>query len=69
MKNLILLVCACGLFVLNSCVQNEEWQDLFNGTDLDGWEIKGAEENNFFVEDGMIVAEARMGIPNPIPVS
>jgi hypothetical protein len=53
MKIIILSVCTVGFLVLNSCHQNKEWQDLFNGNDLDGWEIKGAEESNFFVEDGI----------------
>ena len=69
MKILIVSVCTFGLLVLNSCRQNEEWQDLFNGNDLDGWEINGGEDSNFFVEDGMIVAETKMGIPNTFLVT
>ena len=69
MKIIILSVCTVGLLVLNSCRQNEEWQDLFNGNDLDGWEVKGAKESNFFVEDGIIVMETKMGIPNTFLVT
>jgi hypothetical protein len=69
MKIIILSVCTVGFLVLNSCHQNKEWQDLFNGNDLDGWEIKGAEESNFFVEDGIIVMETKMEIPNSFLVT
>ncbi len=64
MKKPILLLCAIGLLFLISCNQNGGWVDLFNGTDLEGWEVKGASESNFFVEDGILVAETKMGLPN-----
>lgn len=69
MRIIVLSVCTFGFLLLNSCRQNEEWRDLFNGNNLDGWEIKGAEESNFFVEDGMIVMETKMGIPNSFLVT
>ena len=64
MKKPILLLCAFGLLSLISCKQDGGWVDLFNGTDLEGWEVKGAPESNFFVEDGILVAETKMGLPN-----
>jgi hypothetical protein len=64
MKRPILLLCSIGLMSLISCKQDGRWVDLFNGTDLEGWEVKGAPESNFFVEDGILVAETKMGLPN-----
>lgn len=64
MKKPILLLCVIGLLSLISCNQDGGWVDLFNGTDLEGWEVKGAPESNFFVEDGILVAETKMGLPN-----
>jgi hypothetical protein len=64
MKKPILLLCAIGLLSLISCKQDGGWIDLFNGTDLEGWEVKGAPESNFFVEDGILVAETKMGLPS-----
>jgi hypothetical protein len=64
MKKPILLLCAIGLLSLISCKHDGGWIDLFNGTDLEGWEVKGAPESNFFVEDGILVAETKMGLPS-----
>ena len=64
MKKSILLFCASGLLFLISCNPDGGWVDLFNGTDLQGWEVKGAPESNFFVENGILVAETKMGLPN-----
>ncbi len=64
MKKPILGLCVFGLLSLSSCNQDGGWVDLFNGTDLEGWEVKGAPESNFFVEDGILVAETKMGLPN-----
>jgi hypothetical protein len=64
MKKSIFLLCAFALLSLITCNQDGGWVDLFNGTDLEGWEVKGAPESNFFVEDGILVAETKMGIPN-----
>ncbi|TDI67404.1 MAG: DUF1080 domain-containing protein [Bacteroidetes bacterium] len=50
-------------------VENQ-WVDLFNGINLDGWEIRldGGESEDgsipFMVEDGMIVSTAELGSPN-----
>lgn len=64
MKKLTLLFYVFGLVPLISCNQDGGWEDLFNGKDLEGWEVKGAAESNFFVEDGILVAETKMGLPN-----
>jgi hypothetical protein len=64
MKKSILLLFAMGILSLISCKQGGGWVDLFNGTDLEGWEVKGGPESNFFVEDGMLVAETKKGLPN-----
>jgi len=41
----------------------DEWQPLFNGTDLSGWEVLGGEAN-FYVEDGVIVGLTEEDLPN-----
>jgi len=64
MKKSILLLFAMGILSLISCKQGGGWVDLFNRTDLEGWEVKGGPESNFFVEDGILVAETKMGLPN-----
>jgi hypothetical protein len=64
MKKPILLFMTVATLSFFSCNQDGGWVDLFNGEDLTGWEVKGAPESNFFVEDGMLVAETKMGLPN-----
>ncbi len=64
MKKSIFLFSVIGFLTMISCQQDGGWVDLFNGTDLEGWEVKGAPESNFFVEDGILVAETKMGMPN-----
>lgn len=44
------------------------WQDLFNGENLDGWEVV-AGTAEFAVEDGVIVGTAVAGSPNTFLVS
>jgi hypothetical protein len=68
MRKLILLFAAVTLTFF-SCDQDGGWVDLFNGTDLEGWEVKGAPESNFYVEDGILVAETKMGLPNTFLVT
>lgn len=51
-------------------IPETQWVDLFNGINLDGWEIRldGGESEHgsipFIVEDGMIVSTAELGSPN-----
>ncbi len=60
---ILLLVNIAGLITPFEQLQ-DDWRDLFNGQDLTGWEVKGAAESNFFVEDGILVAETKLGLPN-----
>ena len=62
-KNLAVLICVlCVSLVVNAQKsKKEEWEQLFNGKDLSGWDIKIAGhdlndnyKNTFRVEDGMI---------------
>ncbi len=49
------------LIALSSCsTPKEEWQSLFNGKDLDGWEVKSSDGNTAFwtVEDGILIANS-----------
>ncbi len=62
MKKIFLI--ALTMAAVIGCGPKEKWTDLFNGENLDGWEVKGADEANFYVEDGMLVAETEMGVPN-----
>jgi len=64
MRKSILLLSVIGLMSMISCSPDGGWIDLFNGTNLEGWEVKGAPESNFFVENGILVAETKLGIPN-----
>ncbi len=53
---------AGGLTVLAlgvACAQGESWRPLFNGSDLDGWEVVGG--GDWQVEDGELVARRRPG--------
>lgn len=43
--------------------QNNDWEVLFNGKNLEGWEVLGG-EGNFYVENNAIVGETKMGVPN-----
>ena len=60
----ILMFCTAGLLSMLSCKEHSGWVELFNGRDLEGWEVKGAHESNFFVSDGILVAETKMGLPS-----
>ena len=64
MKNLIFLFLFSILLPTTSCKSQDGWTNLFNGENLEGWVVKGAAEGNFFVEDGILVAETKMGLPN-----
>lgn len=60
-NNLLLFVM---VMLLASCTpQGPKWQELFNGENLDGWEIlNGTAE--YQVEDGTIVGISRLNTPN-----
>jgi len=40
---------------------NNNWTKLFNGNNLEGWEVLGG-DGNFFVENKAIVGETKMGV-------
>ncbi len=62
MRKNILLLCAM-IFAFTSCSQGPKWQNLFNGTDLEGWEkLNGTAE--FKVEDNTIIGISEMNTPN-----
>ncbi len=49
----------CVAFLITSLIsysQDDGFQSLFNGEDLDGWEIYGTEK--WYVEDGLLVCES-----------
>ncbi len=61
MRKIGLFVCLVAMTF--AAVQAQEWQDLFNGKNLKGWEqLDGSAE--FIVEDGMIVGISTLGVPN-----
>jgi hypothetical protein len=55
-------------FLSGCLVQADEWQDLFNGKDLAGWEIRSWSEQpgsaDYHIEDGSIVGVSKLGVPN-----
>ncbi|UCG57114.1 MAG: DUF1080 domain-containing protein [Phycisphaerales bacterium] len=62
--SVVLLVCWCGN--ANAELQlgsGVEWQKLFDGRTLDGWEVKGGRAK-YHVEDGAIVGTTVAGSPN-----
>ena len=63
---LLLSLNSIAILLLSSCCPAEgsasETVDLFDGKSLDGWQNFGG--GNFYVEDGAIVGEAALGLPN-----
>lgn len=60
-KRSLLLMTIVAL--LTSCAQGPQWQDLFNGENLEGWEkLNGTAE--YKVEDGAIVGISQLNTPN-----
>lgn len=57
--NLITSFLSCFVLLittLSSCAQNDGFKPIFNGENLDGWEIYGTEK--WYVEDGLLVCES-----------
>lgn len=52
-----------SMFIFSCDVEKSDFQDLFNGSDLEGWEIKNGTAP-FTVENGMIVGTYVGGTPN-----
>lgn len=46
----------------DSSGQTNAWEVLFNGKNLQGWEVLGG-EGHFYVADSAIVGETKMGVP------
>ena len=66
-KNLVTLsLISLGLFLVFACCPADRAPskavDLFDGESLEGWQNFGG--GNFYVEDGAIVGQATMGLPN-----
>ena len=55
MKRIALLFVA-GIFALAGSVDAQEYKSLFNGKNLDGWNIHGTEK--WYVEDGLLICES-----------
>jgi hypothetical protein len=55
MKRIALLFLT-GIFALAASVDAQEYKELFNGKNLDGWNIHGTEK--WYVEDGLLVCES-----------
>ena len=54
----IILIAACG-----TAMAADDWSDLFNGKDLDGWVQRGGKAK-YAIEDGCIVGTSALGTPN-----
>jgi hypothetical protein len=65
MRRGIFLIGAFLAIVNFSCAENETpgWTDLFNGTDLEGWEVMNGDAT-FRVEEGAITGITKMHTPN-----
>ena len=53
MRNILTLTMALALAILNACAQKTS---IFNGKDLEGWEIYGTEK--WYVKDGLLICES-----------
>jgi hypothetical protein len=56
--NSFVIIAACG-----SAMAAENWTDLFNGKDLDGW-VKRGGKAEYKIEDGAIVGTSTLNTPN-----
>jgi len=65
MKRLFIALAVMGLAIPASgfAADDEGWVDLFNGKDLDGWEVKNGKAT-YRVEDGAIVGTSAPNSPN-----
>jgi len=60
MRNASLLFSIIMLSALNGQTQSAEWQQLFNGKDMTGWEHVGP--GKFLIENGMLKTQGGMGL-------
>ncbi|MEX2404667.1 MAG: DUF1080 domain-containing protein [Balneolales bacterium] len=63
MKSIQIIILGLFLFSPHLLSAQDGWQKLFNGQNLDGWEVLGGEAE-YFIEDGAIVGEAVPNTPN-----
>lgn len=62
MKIRAMLILIVTIFISAGC-ENNEWEKLFNGQDLDGWKVLNGDAE-FIVEDGIIVGISKLNTPN-----
>ncbi|HKJ78635.1 MAG TPA: DUF1080 domain-containing protein [Prolixibacteraceae bacterium] len=55
MKQTLIIAWAL-LFLFPACAKTDGYKPIFNGENLDGWEIHGTEK--WYVEDGLLVCES-----------
>ncbi|MFC2090616.1 DUF1080 domain-containing protein [Bacteroidota bacterium] len=64
MRRMKLFAALAILLIFTSCnTQKEPWQDLFNGSDLDGW-VQRNGEASYEITDGVIVGRTVLNTPN-----
>lgn len=63
MKNSFIGLLLVSLFAVSCTSEKNDFVDLFNGKNLDGWEIRNGEAP-FSVEDGVIIGTYTSGTPN-----
>lgn len=63
MKNSIIGIFCLSLITISCKEEKSDFTDLFNGENLDGWEVKNGTAP-FTVEDGVIVGTYKSGTPN-----
>ena len=65
MKRVLIAFAVMGLAISASgfAADDDGWVDLFNGKDLDGWEVKNGKAT-YRVEDGAIVGTSAPNSPN-----
>nr|WP_319509522.1 DUF1080 domain-containing protein [uncultured Draconibacterium sp.] len=63
MKRSLVGLLLVSLFAVSCTSEKSDFVDLFNGKNLDGWELRNGEAP-FTVEDGMIVGTYTSGTPN-----
>ncbi|MEE9431878.1 MAG: DUF1080 domain-containing protein [Melioribacteraceae bacterium] len=62
-KKTVVLLLVGLTFALAGNKLNMKWEYLFNGKNLDGWEIRGGEAK-YIIEDDMIVGISKTNTPN-----
>ena len=63
MKKTVLVMLAAAVAATTAFAADDNWVDMFNGENLDGWKSEGGTAK-YTVEDGMIVGTTVDGSPN-----